>query len=434
MEEAAKAGGEAIQRGDHRQALDIFNAIAQAQPDDPTALIGCGIAMCEMQFHGVGVALFSYAATLVPDSKEIWCNLGAALRASGHTDMGRDALKKALTLAGEDGIILGNLAGTYINGGNPYPGIDYGQRAVAVQPDNPSNHNNTALCLMEAGRWTDAWPHWENRIMMPGHRRREYPGKRWRGERVQSLVVHGEQGLGDEIMFLAYVDHVRRLVSRRLVLEVAPRLVGMARRAFPYAEVIGKPEEFTGEVEAHIGMGDLPALFNEGVPIKKAGYMRPSPGLHSKWLDRFKGRKVALLAHKGGTQRTHEMVRNPPREAWEPVLAAGYEVLSIQYGKNAKEQAEEIGVEWLQEAGEDIDEQQAAIAAADLLVSVPQTALHIGGSLGKRVLCPLTDKPAWRYGLTGPMPWYQTVELFRKQPGEDWAPVMAKVAEAMRNG
>ena len=128
------------------------------------------------------------------------------------------------------------------------------------------------------------------------------------------------------------------------------------------------------------------------------------------------------------------MVRNPPREAWEPVLAAGYEVLSIQYGKNAKEQAEEIGVEWLQEAGEDIDEQQAAIAAADLLESVPQTALHIGGSLGKRVLCPLTDKPAWRYGLTGPMPWYQTVELFRKQPGEDWAPVMAKVAEAMRNG
>ena len=44
----------------------------------------------------------------------------------------------------------------------------------------------------------------------------------------------------------------------------------------------------------------------------------------------------------------------------------------------------------------------------------------------------VSNKPAWRYGITGEMPWYETVDLYRQGADEtDWAPVMGRVAEAV---
>lgn len=429
--QAIEAGSAALNRKDFREAMIIFDQVAQTVPDDVQSLVGMGIALSEMGCTGASIALFSYGAQLRPNIHEVWANLGASLRRAGHTQAARIALRRALEMKPDDVIALGNITGTYVNEGEPAEGIEFGKRALAQNPDEPSTRNNLALLLMELGRWSEAWPHWEHRVRMNGYRPRTYPGRRWRGETVNRLVVHGEQGLGDEVMFLAYAERVRTKVRGKPVIEVAPRLKSIAQRSFPWAEVIGSPEEFEGEADAWVPMGDLPALFNAGVPIKKSGYLKADQDRVSKWRERL-GLGAVLLAHKGGTKQTHEEVRNPPRAAWQALLDTGRPVFSIQYGVNAAKQAEEIGVPWLEEAATDLEEQLAAIAACDVLVSVPQTALHFGGALGKRVLCPLTDKPAWRYGLSGDMPWYETVELVRRAPGEDWAAVVGRVAEALR--
>lgn len=429
-DDALRLGGEAIDNRDFKRAMDIFDQCSQIGLGDVRPLVGMAIALAETGYQGASIGLLMQAANLRPNVSEIWSNLGASLRKANQTEAARAALLKAIELNPNDGIAFGNLTGTYINEGDPAAGLEYGRKAVKLEPDNVSNHNNLAFLYLELGRWQEAWPHWERRVMMPGATAREYPGRRWRGERVDSLVVHGEQGLGDEVMFLAYAQDVAKRVRKRLVIEVAPRLKTLAQRSFPDAEVIGHPSEFTGEADAWVAMGDLAALFNGGVPVKRSRYLVPDPERVAKWREKLPQGAI-LLAHKGGTKRTHEEARNPPREAWAHLLALGRPVFSIQYGKAAKGMADEIGIEWLEDAANDLEEQVAAISACDALVSVAQTALHFGGALGKRVLCVCSDRPAWRYGLKGPMPWYETVELYRRAPDEPWDEVVQRVAEAL---
>ena len=62
---------------------------------------------------------------------------------------------------------------------------------------------------------------------------RAYRQPRWNGERVDgTLLVWGEQGLGDEILHASMIpDLMARTGS--LMLEVEPRLVRCSRARFP---------------------------------------------------------------------------------------------------------------------------------------------------------------------------------------------------------
>lgn len=430
-QEAVDAGLSALAAGDFRQGLEIFDQIGQRIPDDAQSLSGMAVSLSELGFTGAALGLLSYAVRIVPNSPELWANLGAAYRRAQQTKAARCALLKAYELRPDDPNTLVNLAGTYVNEGDPADGLEYAKRSVELDPKNDKAAQNLALILMELGRWAEAWPHWRRRVQGQGHQPRTYPGFCWRGETVDTLVIHGEQGLGDEVMFLAYADEAwLRPLARRLVIEVAPRLQSMVARSFPWAEVIGKPEDFDGKGDAWTSMADLPAIYNGAAPVKRSGYLKADPVRVARWKAEL-GEGAVLLASKGGTSRTHELNRNPPREAWAPLRAAGRRVFSIQYGPGGKRQADEIGIPWLEAAANDLEEQLAAIAACAVLVSVPQTALHFGGAVGTRTLVAVSDKPAWRYGVAGPMPWYQTVDLFRQARGEDWAAVVKRIAGAL---
>jgi len=68
------------------------------------------------------------------------------------------------------------------------------------------------------------------------------------------------------------------------------------------------------------------------------------------------------------------------------------------------------------------------IAALDLVVSVPNTNVHLAGALGQRCWIPLSHAPEWRYAWRGEtMPWYPSVRLFRQARSSDWVPVVASV-------
>ena len=122
--------------------------------------------------------------------------------------------------------------------------------------------------------------------------------------------------------------------------------------------------------------------------------------------------------------------------AWRPVVEAirgmGMRPVSIQYGADGPKTANALGIDHDEWAASDLLWQAAAIRGCAALVSVQQTALHLGGAVGAHVLGVVSNKPAWRYGISGDMPWYQTVALHRQGAEErDWAPVMERVAKAV---
>jgi hypothetical protein len=69
----------------------------------------------------------------------------------------------------------------------------------------------------------------------------------------------------------------------------------------------------------------------------------------------------------------------------------------------------------------------------DLLISVDTSVAHLAGALGKPVWLLLPEVPDWRWGLEGETtPWYPGMRVFRQTQRGDWAGVMMRVGEMLK--
>src|SRR5262249_27378141 len=91
---------------------------------------------------------------------------------------------------------------------------------------------------------------------------RGYPCPRWDGGQVAgTLLVWGEQGLGDQIL---YSNMIPDLTGRadQIVFEVEPRLVDLFARSFAGVRVVAiGSEPYGGRVDAHSPIGSLGQYF-----------------------------------------------------------------------------------------------------------------------------------------------------------------------------
>ena len=86
------------------------------------------------------------------------------------------------------------------------------------------------------------------------------------------------------------------------------------------------------------------------------------------------------------------------------------------------------------EAPADYDETAALVSSLDLVITACQSVLHLCGALGVPCWVLTPSKPDWRLGLERDhMAWYgDWVRLYRQKEGEDWGPVIERVAEDVR--
>lgn len=82
--------------------------------------------------------------------------------------------------------------------------------------------------------------------------------------------------------------------------------------------------------------------------------------------------------------------------------------------------------------GEGMEEQAALVAELDLVISVCQTAYHVAGGLGIPCWVLTPNQASWREGVTGNMPWYESVELIRQASDEKWPSVINRIAHMLK--
>jgi hypothetical protein len=202
--------------------------------------------------------------------------------------------------------------------------------------------------------------------------------------------------------------------------------------------------ESLGTIDYHVSLASLPLHLRnreEDFP-RHAGYLQPAADRVAHWRARLAalgpGRKIGL-SWRGGTADTRRSMRTLSLEQLLPVLRTPEtHFVSLQYGEARAElealQAQSgMHVTHWQEAIDDYDETAALCCALDLTVSVCTAVIHLNGALGRPVWVMVPAVPEWRYGYHGnSMPWYPCVALYRQQAGDNWEPVVERVAQALR--
>jgi tetratricopeptide (TPR) repeat protein len=395
------------------------------------------------------VACYEQALAIKPDYHEVYYNLGNACRAQDKLDEAISFYRQALALKPDYAEAHFNFGNVLRDQGKVGEALQYFAKALALKPDYTQAGFAEALAQLLQGNFTLGWPNFERRWQsMKDHDTppREYAQPAWAGEKLASgsLLLWGEQGVGDEIMFAGLVPDALR-TGNRLVLDCDLRLNPLFARSFPGVQVVsgcgpGLHPEL--DIAAHLPTGSLPGLFRKSsgaFAATTSPYLVADPEIRQQLRARYAdSRRLIGLAWQTNNRKTGRF-RSVFLAQFAPLFAkSGIRWISLQYGDQSEleSQAAAAGTPILVDRAIDqltnMDAFAAQVAAMDLVITIDNSTAHLAGALGVPAWVLLPFAPDWRWLLDRKdSPWYPTMRLFRQpQPG-DWQSVVEEVESAL---
>jgi tetratricopeptide (TPR) repeat protein len=394
------------------------------------------------------VVCYERALALKPDYAEAHGNLGNALQVQGKLDEAVACYERALALKPDYAKAHHNLGCVLYSLGNLDEALVRQRRALALQPGYSQARFSESLAQLSKGDFSAGWRNYESRWQTPEHNTpmRAYPQPLWTGEELAPgrLLIWGEQGVGDEIMFAGLIPDVIR-TGNRCILDCDARLKPLFVRSFPGIDVVsghnpGHDPEL--DIAAHLPSGSLPGLFratDTAFAATTSPYLIADPVERERFRTRYAdGRRLVGLAWHTNNRKTG---RN--RSIDLPLLAAPFAPLfarpdirwiSLQYGDHDALEDQvaaaraPILIDRAVHQFSDIDVFAAQIAAMDLVITIDNSTAHLAGALGVPVWLLLPFAPDWRWlRARERSPWYPTMRLFRQPKLGDWQSVVQRV-------
>lgn len=435
-----------------------------------------GLIELEKENYGLARILFQQALSLNP-VPATYNNLGICHEKLGFAVESREYFEKAIERAmlnNEDneidwykslGLYFANLGSVYVGHGNPEKAIALSKRALelinlyndritekykteAERKKHLSRYNmralwNIALASLERGDYEQGFKLYDAGfdVELGKLSLRHYPKiQLWKGEKCKTLLVYGDQGLGDEIMHASLINRVKQ--DHNIILECHPRLTDLFKQSFPdipvYPTRKTKDTSWTDkhDIDAAVSMC---LLYKHYVKTEKdfntQPYLKANPALvkkYAKKLNNMSDRLKVGISWAGGTNETGKKYRQLPLELLEFMLEMEVDLISLQYTPDA-----EKDVKWVkdnlggkihhwQDVVDDYDRTAALVSNLDLVISVPQSVVHLAGASGTKTLQLCPKYSMWQCGVYGQNPpFYSCVEnIWQDEPG-NWEPVVA---------
>lgn len=433
-----------------------YKDLLRTEPDNEQVLFLRGTLDLQSGDSGRAIALLEKCVRVNPSQFDAWNNLGAAWRQEHRNTQAMECYAKALELKPEEADILANLCAIAVNEGKPEEGIPYGERCLAINPKHPQGRWNLGLLYLEAERYDEGFRLYNEGFETGDRILRSYTDKRgvdvplWDGfkpEEGSTIVVWGEQGRGDELLWMQFVPCLRGIFDR-VIIDCHPGWYKTIKRSFPWATVFptrksDAPWAANEEIHYKQSIASLPAWFHEHrrancgwlkPDMDKVWKIRTMIGAGQKALGET-GRPVVGIHWLGGRHKTRVDLRSVNLDAWKGIMDLPVSLVSHQYHPQAFQEAAHYPtriMHWQAITGDqDLDWNAALVHACDILISVNTTAVHIAGAMDKQCWTMTPFGHAWRYGrardLESINPFYRSVHQYNQQEDETWESVMERV-------
>jgi tetratricopeptide (TPR) repeat protein len=474
------------QTGDRKTAEHIYLDLLNSDFDNPVLMAALGMNYAVAEKNGLAHLLLRNAYDRLPDMLEAFKRLGITPKPNTDKTMADfinikrseiqnaigtcykhenhiDEARKWFDMAQENipinPDIQNNLGTLYINEGRPDKAYYHLREALRVDPDHAQAHWNLSLAMLEEGNYTEGWTEYNWGIPAKVRVDRNFTPANvpqlpiWNGEKGARVVVYGEQGIGDEILFSSMLPDL--IADCELVVfECHKKLHKLFANSFPTIDIYPTRED-EHVTWPCLGDGTPRYAFTHRVAIGSLGkfyrpniesfpgkpYIQPTPAAELTWNERLAalppGPKIGI-SWIGGHKKTRIEVRSLTLEQMLPILKQkGCQFVSLQYTTQEDEIREferkhGIKIHQFPEAvySPCYNDTAGLVANLDLVITVCTSVVHLASSMGVPTWVIVPSRPAWRYRLDlDTMPWYGQTTLFRMSPDLiDWTPVIAEVA------
>lgn len=413
--------------------------------------------------------------TAVPKDAVIWSNLGVLHRAKSRHHMALRCHRRAYALTQTDIGVRNNLANTlsdvgqyaesitlrrailedapndpnhlamigrcYRGMGDYDAAIAHLSGATAILPDDPELQMQLAFALLGKGDYATAFETYKARWRAGELKPRNLPYPEWQGEDLtgKRIVILPEQGFGDAVLFMRFLDVLKGRGATVLVLVERPLQRLLSK--LPDVTVVSADDLSTAPADYWINMMDLAALhFAKDTTIPAPATLHIPDDSHARarqitaaYPDRF---KVGVIWAGSATYKGNAF-RSFSHTDYLPLTdLPGVQLFSLYKGPYlAPYHADGSDALILDTASNDRDfaDCAATMAAMDLVITSDTATAHVAGSLGLDVWTVLHWDPFWVWTHHGDdTPWYPGMRLFRQTTPLDWSKVMTDVKIALQ--
>lgn len=451
--------------GDMTSALVLQRRAIQLNPSNP--LFHYNIAVLYQQTDQDTLAMLSYHACLRvdPDHADALWNYGEMLRLNEFFDEAIVCFERLLEMGKAYSGLQHRLAVTY-NGIGRYRAAARCFEQSMSHPDGNGDLTQWEYShlLLGEGELQSGWQYYESRYRIKGDgcirvHPFEYP--RWMGEPLKdrTLLIHGEQGIGDEIMFASIIPALIR-EGRKIIIACHPSLCRLFTYSFPEAYVL--PHLAVGQTAE---VADLEPIDYE-LPIcslahrrgpysvnehPEQNYLKATSDrveyfnnkINQLTINRRKTIRVGLMwsanpatGSDWGQRRSKQKSITVDDLAAFKVAAKKIQFVSLQNRDSGKQAAflPSLDIIDLHDELLDFADTIALAACLDLIITVDTSVAHMAGGLGKPVWVLLKQHPDWRWLNQGNGSyWYHSARLFRQTKKGCWHSVLEEVYAALKN-
>lgn len=487
----------AYQAGDYERAEDLAHKALEETPGDAEALQLLGLAAGCLERPGEALAYLERAVQIGPGRAQCHYNLAVTCQQLGFKDLAVLSYRDCLRLQPAHADALWNLGDLYrldeqfaeavacfralLDMNRTYPDLHHRlavalhgmredesalahfERALEGSSSNPAlTRWEQSQALLTLGRFEAGWRAYDRRFEaggLTGVYCHDFPYPRWRGEPLagKTLLVHGEQGLGDEIMFASIVPELIAEAGQ-VILACQPPLARLFDQSMPALAVRaqslgGAPAQVAPlePIDYQLPIGSLPAIRRNSEDAFGRGdaYLRAEAGKAAYFRDKLSTlapaetgkRRVGLmwganpaLGVDWGMRRARQKSIGPEPLAPLAALRDRVVFVSLHNKDLAGEAARLPGLDIIDVHRDlnDMADTAALVESLDLVISVDTSVAHLAGALGKPVWVLLMARCDWRWMRdTEVSPWYDSARLFRQPAQGDWTAVVDEVMASL---
>lgn len=477
-------------------ALEMYERALRLSPEEPEIYQNLGLLAWRMELYDVAEKFFRIFNRMMPAAIEGPNNLACVLRDKGQTEDAIEVLRAAIYV-NQNSSLLWNSLGTVMMEKTDFANaLLFYQQALEIEPELARAYHNIGYCkatqgdqigalesieraigmnklaphelaesqharavsLIALGRLDEAWDAYEcrNNPRYNGATCFSIPCPKWNGEPLtgKRLLLVGEQGLGDEVMFMNaghdLIDHLGE--DGHLTIACVPRLVPLFERSFPKAKVTrhatirnnGVPLRGCPTItnwqdfDFWMPMGSALRVLRRSIdafPVS-GGFLTPDPARIDHWRGELAklgpGFKGGLL-WKSMLMSAKRSKFYSPFAQWKDTLKTeGITWVNLQYGDCTEDLAraeKEFGVKIHQMDGinlkDNLDDLAALCVAMDLVVGPMNATTNIAAGSGAHTAV-IGAPNSWPFLGTGKLPWYPTANVFSPETISDWKPAMSR--------
>ena len=395
------------------QAIFIYDNLVSSHPNDPKILNNLGVSQKRGGRIGDAIQTFKSTIKLDPEFLQAYVNLGNCHQYRGEIKEAKLAYKKALEIDPESPDANTFLAHSHLLNKEFETGFNllefrYGQR-------------------QQAGR----------RIF---ESERPY----WSGQNCETLLVWGEWGIGDEIMFASLIPDLAKHCDRLLIL-CDSRLKPLLSRSFSgNVQFLNSKEEAKSlHFDFHISSTSAAQFLRRELSkfsLSAHGYLKPNAKFVKEYMasvSAYSNKTLIGLSWHTKSSAGGAEFRSIPLELLISALPNEHlTFISLQYGE-AEEDIDRLSpndknrfltIPELDRFTE-IDKLAALMAVCDGIITIDNITPHLAGALNCETHLLLPVNRDWRWALEGDVSyWYDSVRLYRQEHANNWAEVLNQVA------